>query len=367
MKVGILTFHRAINYGAVLQTLALQEAIQKLNCQVSVIDYLCPKIEYDYKILKINKKKILKDSIKLIINYSIKKRKAIAFNTFNKKFLNVSENSYKSIEELNAANSEYDLFITGSDQVWDNKCAGFDEAYFLTFVDDSKKKNSYAASYSFNEIPTELKGEYKRRLEDFNNISIREKSGQSIYEELLEKEVSISLDPTLLISDNEWKKYIKEPKIKGKYILLYNVNMPNKLFSIAMGLSDKLGYKIVYINDSLIKKINAEYRRGVCPGEFLGLFKNAEYVLTNSFHGTVFSVLFKKKFFVEMISKDGRTNYRSKNLLKDLNLEDRIIENIDINNIDTDTEINYDKSMEVLKKKREESISYLKKILNIMP
>lgn len=361
MKAGIITFHRAINYGAILQVLALHEAIKKLGCEVEVIDYRCKVIEDDYKNIRFNKNNIFKSVVNNAISYSTRKSKKDKFYEFGRKNLNLSSEFYSSNEELKKCNGNYDIFITGSDQVWDDKCVKFDEAYFLDFVKENEKKNSYAASFAFGELPLNLKDKYKERLEGFNNISVREEIGKKIFTELLNKEIEISLDPTLLLNQDEWSIFASESKIKDKYILIYSVHAPNKLFTFAEKLAERTGYKLIYINDSMQKKVNAKYIRGASPEEFLSLFKNAEYVLTNSFHGTVFGLIFNKQIMVELISKTQKVNYRSKNLMRLLGLENRILENLDEKWIDD--KINYDEVNEILKIEREKSYNYLEKIL----
>lgn len=360
MKIGIITFHRAINYGAVLQTLGLQKALEQINYDVEVIDYRCKQIEDDYKNFKIGSN-VIKDLVKSTLLYSVRSRKKRKFEEFNNKYLNLSKDVYRTYEDLLKANNEYDVFITGSDQVWDNKCAGFDKAYFLGFVEEPKKKNSYAASFSFGEIPNGMKDEYKKRLEDFNKISVREEKGRKIFGELLSNEIRVDLDPTLLLKSEEWDKYASKNEEKEKYILLYNVNAPKNLFEYAEKLSKDTGYKIIYISDSPVKKINAEYRKGISPSDYLALFKNAEYVLTNSFHGTVFSLMFEKKFIVELESINGKVNHRSKNLLNMLNLDNRILDGLD--NRNCYNQINYREVNKILDRKRNESIKYLREIV----
>lgn len=352
MKVGILTFHRALNYGAVLQALGLVKTVEKLGKEATIIDYRCKTIEDDYKNIKIEKGSVIKDIVNSMLSYSTRKRKKNSFRMFCNNNLNLSSKAYYSKEDLLKLNEECSTFITGSDQVWDDKCANFDEAFFLTFVNDSSKKNSYAASFAFGELPKGLECEYKNRLEDFNSISVREEKGKDIFSTLLNKNIHIDLDPTLLLDKEEWMSYTEKSTESEKYILIYTVNQPRELFSYAEELSKNTGYKLIYINDSLKKKVNAEYRRGVSPSEFLTLFANAEYVLTNSFHGTAFSIIYEKKFIVEINSKKNKINYRSKNLLSMLNLENRILDGTNnirdnINYVDVKNKLNNEKKLSI--------------------
>lgn len=359
MKVGILTFHRALNYGAVLQALGLVKTVEKLGVDANVIDYRCKTIEDDYRNIKIEKGSFIKDVVNSALSYKTRKRKKNTFRAFCNNNLNLSSNAYYSNEDLSKLNDQYNTFITGSDQVWDNKCANFDEAYFLTFVNDSNKKNSYAASFAFGELPQGLEDEYKERLKNFNSISVREEKGKNIFSKLLNRDIHIDLDPTLLLDKEEWISYTEKNNESEKYILIYTVNQPRELFSYAEELSKSTGYKLIYINDSLNKKVNAEYKRGVSPSEFLTLFANAEYVLTNSFHGTAFSIIYEKKFIVEINSKKNKINYRSKNLLSMLSLEDRILDGTN----DIKNSINYVDVKNKLDQERKLSIEYLSSIV----
>lgn len=361
MKVGIMTFHRAINYGAILQVLALQKSIEKFNVEVEVIDYRCEKIEKDYSNIRIRKNTVLNDTINSVLSYPIRRKKKNNFLKFMNNNLNLSKEVYYSIDDLFKSNEFYDLFVTGSDQVWDNKCVNFDKAYFLSFVNEAKKKNSYAASFAFGELPSGTEEEYCNRLCDFENISVREDIGVSIFGKLLNREINVNLDPTLLLEKDEWTSYTNENAEKEKYILVYTVNAPKELLKYAENISNKLGCKIIYINDSFKKKAKAEYLRGASPSEFLTLFKNAEIVLTNSFHGTVFSIIFEKKFVVELNSKTNKVNHRSKHLLEFLKLEKRILENI--KNDQWGNDIDYENVRLLLRNERKRAVIYLEELL----
>lgn len=358
MKVGILTFHRAINYGAVLQTFALQKVLSRY-CECEVIDYRCKYIENLYKPFNISKDRFIRSLISTILKYRSRKIKMIKFYKFLDNNVKLSPSFNKS--DLKNIEDNYDVFITGSDQVWNNSCAGFDKTYFLDFVSDKRKKNSYAASFGFNKIPNHLEQEYFRLLQGYNNISVREKSGSVIIKCLLGRNVSVHIDPTFLLTKEEWQEYAYPIHQKKKYILLYSVLKPDKILDYATRLSRETGYKIIYINDSPIKKINAQYLRCSSPEEFLGLFNEAEYVITNSFHGTVFSIIFEKKFFAEVNSK-GKMNYRIIDLLEKIGLENRIITNY--STISNEL-IDYKKVNKKIGLEKQKAFSYLKSIIRI--
>lgn len=327
MKIGIMTFHRAANYGALFQAYALQKTIRKLGCDAQIIDYDCETIRRSSSASQMVGNKV-KALIKLPLQYSIRKKKLAAFEQFIDKHLKLSA-PYSTMRQLVNAQKDYDRLITGSDQVWNTDCAGFDPAYFLSFVPDGIKKNAYAASFGFSDLPSSYAEEYKRRLNGFHCISVRETSGAEIIKSLLGYDVPVVLDPTLLLADEDWKSITPVlPERKKGYILVYNVLKPVQMLHYARRLAEKKGMEILYINDETHKNFDLKHLRALSPEGFLALYKNADYVLTNSFHGTVFSIIFKRPFLSEIeVYKNGvvEKNGRVLNLLQALGLQQRTL------------------------------------------
>ncbi len=360
MKVGIITFHRAINYGAVLQTYALNYAIKELGAKCNVIDYRCPKIEQDRKIIK--KGLSIKEMFVLFLQSYINIRKYKKFDKFIEKNISITNRKFYNKSDLLELNKEYDEFISGSDQVWSIICTDFDKNYFLDFVEENNKKNSYAASFGFEKIPDEYANEYKHLLEKFNNISVREKQGIRIVEELLNRSAEISLDPTFLLNKTEWSKIAKEVSIKNKYVLLYLMEVNRDIIKFAENFAASKNYELVYINSGGIRnRINAKYIRTAGPDEYLGLFKNAEYIITNSFHGVAFSINFNKNFYVSLQKAKNAANSRLDNILDILNLKDRLInlKEVEI----SEKAINYEEVNNKIAENREKSLNYLRNII----
>lgn len=320
-RIGIITFHRATNYGAVLQTYALQQTLISMGMQNEVIDYHHKYIE-KMSVGEFLVKKGIKGVIRKPLGYFMRKKRNDTFELFVENYLITSTRTFYYLEDLAKCESDYDIIIAGSDQIWNFRCEGFDKAYFLGFLHNQNKKNAYAASFGFSQIPEELKEEYLNRLKGFKNISVREHSGVRIIKNLLHREVSVCLDPTLLLSRKEWQSIAVSPSIKDKYILLYNVRTPKTMLDVARELGRKTGYKVIYINDYL-KDLDIRHIRTCPPTEFLGWFQNATYVITNSFHGTVFSIIFQRLFLSELESADGGFNDRAKNLLTSLGISER--------------------------------------------
>ncbi len=358
MKIGIMTFHRAINYGAVLQAFALCKFINNMGVECEVIDYRSIPLEETYKIFDFKRNNLIAGVLKGLIKGHIIAKKKKKFNVFLSSCISLSKNQYEK-EELKSLNKEYDAFITGSDQVWSPSCVGFDGAYFLTFAED-KKKNSYAASIGCKSIPENKKEEYKKRLNGYKNISLREENAVDILRKIgIASDMDVNIDPTFLLSSDIYSNIAIKPS-EEKYILVFSVNMPVNLLEYAKKLAALKNLKVIYINDKPIMRVKGiEYKTAVSPEEFLGYIKNAEYVATNSFHGTAFSVIFHKQFFVEYHTKNGR-NSRAEELLNKLNITGReIISEEPLK----DTSIDWESVDNVIGNERVKSINYLKKII----
>lgn len=314
-KIGIITFHRAINYGAALQTYALQKYLNDSNYDAEVIDYRCDHMENLYKVLTI-KNKSIKQIIRGIINFGFAYNKKNKFYKFLNHNVRISTKVYDKTNIIES-NAQYDKFITGSDQVFNYACSQFDKNYFLDFVKNVEKKFSYAASFGMKIIPEQYIVEYKRLLSTFSELSIRETTGQNIVKNLLGKKTELSLDPVFLLNKEKWEQLAKKPK-KEHYILIYKLNTSNLIFDFARKLSKITGAKIIALNFDLVDQLKTPDIKGVYAAsveEFLGYFKYADYVVTNSFHGTAFSVIFHKNFYVEALQKDFKPNDRVESLL----------------------------------------------------
>lgn len=315
MKVGMVTFHRACNYGAVLQAYALQKTLKKMDFDTEIINFKSAAIEDLYSL----KKNFLHRVKTLEIIPLIKKR--IQFSNFINQKMDLTKliNDTKDLKKLNA---EYDLFVTGSDQVWCEKCLRQAPAFFLDFVEDSSKKISYAASIGKDSVAEELQDKFFSYVSSYAGVSVREESARKLLIDGTKKDITVHVDPTLLLDASGWQGMLQKPKKKG-YILVYTVLEPFNLLDYAKALSEKTGCEIIYLNDRMKNRRKGfNYVPAVSPEQFVGFFSEARYVVTNSFHGTVFSILFHKQFAVEFEAK-GRRNIRSEELLKKLHLDNR--------------------------------------------
>lgn len=360
MKIGILTFHKAMNYGAILQTYALQKKIRQFNSDTEIIDYNCPYFKDSYKIISI-KNSTVKSIVKQFLLYNSKKQKYSKFNKFIKSNIRLSK--VKNIEKSNIAKytKEYDRIIVGSDQVWNMSCTNRDLTYFLDFVTDNKRKCSYAASFGKKDINDKEKQVVEKYLSSFNTISVREKDGQKILNELNIKNASVVVDPTLLIEKNEWDKISAKRMFNTGYILVYLLYSSDEIKKFAKKLAKEKNLKIIVLQSDLKKEINgSKIIRNAGIEEFISLIKYADYVITNSFHGTIFSLIYHKEFYISLIKGENAPNSRLENLLKEYNLTNRIL---DYNENNFNQEIDYEEVDKKIVKNRDKSLDFLKKVI----
>lgn len=203
-KIGILTFHRALSYGANLQAYGLQNFLFDNGVDNEIVDYRCQYMidHYQKTFRTVNGNKLKGFAWNLLTAKSVKQKKFFT-EEFVTKYLKMSK-PYNS-ENISRANDEYKAFITGSDQVWSPTCVGFDPVYFLTFA-DSSKKYSYAASIATNKIPDSAKDDYINRLKDFSGLSLREETGAELISELINREAFVNIDPSMLLKREDWDK-----------------------------------------------------------------------------------------------------------------------------------------------------------------
>lgn len=353
LKSYTITCHRPLNYGAVLQSYALNTKLKQLGLDAKVIDYYP-----DY--YKISSKKL---HIR-IIRYFLRLPDWIIgnkrFGKFIDDYIPLSSKTYKNIEELNENIPIADFYFAGSDQIWncDELFNGKDDAFFLTFAPKKTKKISYAASLAMPEIPVEQVDRYTKLIQDFDSISIREKDGVDLVEGLGIKNVQHVLDPVFLLKSKDWDVIVDSSSFEPteKYVLIYGFKRQKNLYQYARKLGSELGIKVYAINTNIedyFLDID-KYFWNASPETFVKLIKNAECVVTNSFHGLSFSIIYNKPF--HLFSRSGKANSRMLSLLKNLNLSDRIVESDDLKSNDFE----FDFANKIIEEKRKESINFIK-------
>lgn len=357
--VGIVTFHHALSYGAVLQTYGLQTFLADNGLENEVVNYRCKFIEDRAKVIKYIKGKSLKSYIYYFLRGKETYLKRKKTQEFDEKYLKLTKPYTK--ENIADCVADFDFFIAGSDQIWSSVCAGFDPVYFLDFA-NSNQKYSYAASFGTASLPQEKKAEYTRRLQDFKQISVREESGREYLTENMGKEAFVHIDPTFLLKREQWDQLVKD-KAREPYIFLFTVLKPVELVNYARKLSQKTGLPIIALNAAnKVRGSEITYLDPVCADEFVELIKNAEYVCTNSFHGNAFSLIYHKHFVVETDVASGENN-RSKELMYRLGLEGHILAKD--RNPDICSEIDWETVDRLIAAERERAREYLLSIADM--
>lgn len=356
-KIGVITFHNYDNYGAVLQSYALQECIRRYGAHPEIIDYNCRYITNPFQIKRLKNKGFF-NYIYGAIGYLCYLPRRKKFNVFRKKMLYSEPVNRKNIESLDG---KYDVYIAGSDQIWDYHLTNFDKTYFLDFITKGKKC-SYAASIGEHLPPEEYRKEYGELLSKFDRIFVRESYGSDVVEQLTGIRADCTCDPTLLLSGEEWEQMIEQPSNNKKdYILVYQLGVNPSFVKFVKRLKKNTGLHVEYIPFPLVGALGCSTNITAGPIEWLGLFKGAKYVVTDSFHGTVFSLLFRKPFFVRV---DGHhVNRRVEELLTRLNLTDRIISDELTDKMLTEM-VDYDSVDEILKLMRKDSLNKLSEIIS---
>lgn len=360
MKIGILTFHDADNYGAVLQAYALKEIVKKIEKDVEIINYKQPYILNDYKIISIGKTKdingIIKSIIISLLHLHISIIKKIKFNSFRNKYMDITKDIFLNLSDIKGK----DVYVVGSDQVWNGDLTHYDKAFFLEFCTRNKKRIAYAASIGKDNITDYDWNYFRENINDIDYISLREDSAVKIIQSITEKKVYHVLDPTLLMDRSLWDEVCCRNKIKYKYILVYKLSNNEGVLKFAETIARRLNLKVICISDS-IKKNRHGFKniKRVGVTEFVALFKNASFILTDSFHGTAFSIIFNKNFIT--IPCEKRAN-RMISLLDMLKLNDRIIKSNQIGK-DFLLEIDYTIPNEILKIEKEKSFTFLKEAI----
>jgi len=317
MKIGIVTFHNADNYGATLQAYALQTVLCQAGHEALLVDYTSDYLKKPFGVENFRKKGVFGEMLTLAGEITRLPRKK-PFRDFRKKHYSLTRELSKG--ELPLLNDEFDLFITGSDQVWNYKISNSDGAYFLDFVTDTAKKGSYAASFGFSSLPEDTTDWYREKLKDFRFLNIREPSGAQILRDLLGVESKVVLDPTLLLTKEDWAAVAVPPPVKGDYILTYQVGMDKNLLNYAKKLGEQLKcpvYSIPFPQGGLIP---THLVMTAGPKEWLGWIQNARCIVTDSFHGLALSLAFEKEFMVCYSARGRVLKSRQEDLMNALGI-----------------------------------------------
>ena len=367
MRIGLVTFYHIHHYGAALQAAATERTVEALGHECEIIDYYVNQNNALFR--RPTGPAAAAADAHTALHYRALKTRSRRFEQFAQAHLRITPCRYRHLAELERADLPYDVILSGSDQIWNPKIfpdRQFDPVFFGTF--SRQRKIAYAPSFGIPRIPEGMEAELRGYLEQFSHLSVRETQGQAIVAEITGREVPVVLDPTLLPTAEQWAAMAADPGRKRPYILCYCVSKPGALVPYVKKLADATGLPVVQLCGT---------RRPVCPqascvldagpGEFLGLFRGAAYVCTNSFHGTVFSVRFQKPFFTAVSPAELADPERSRtmSLLKRLGLENRVVgSGITAGLLDP---VDWDTAAERLAVERTASLDYLRAALEGTP
>lgn len=361
MKICTITCQNADNHGARLQAFALATYLESLGHTCEVIDY-CP----DYMTFSTKlwywPGLSLKMWAKLLLQWRQRRlaiRRHRQFDSFSSRYIPLTDRRYASLSELKADAPEADVFIAGSDQIWNTMFRnGNDAAYYLDFGSDRAKRISFAASFATRSLQSDSIDFVKRQLSRFDSISVREKSGVAILKSLA-YDGRVVVDPVFLLGTDEWDRIACQLDEDERYILVYDFLKSKTVRQIAIRLAKIYGCRIYSVSP-----FRADYAdRNFCcvsPEKYVGLIKQAQCVVSNSFHGAAFSLIYQRNFFV--VRREDGLNDRMTELLDSLGLSSRLID-ATAETPSLWADIDYESVNRILDSMIKESIEYLKECL----
>ena len=388
MKIGIVTYVKCDNYGAELQAFALQWKLISLGYDAEVInlekrnidmkrnpDVIKGAIKQRFKkegtraLVSIFKKLI--DTCKRIKDEKkykdINQKKHLLFENFFETKIKHSSRYY-TLDEITTANLDYDTYIAGSDQIWNYIHTDRLDVYFLMFANKFKaKKISYAASISIYDIPEKWRPAYKKYFENIDYLSVRELHGAELVSKYSNKSAEVVLDPTFLLSKEDWEREVaRKIPIDGDYLLIYTLSGSPHIRKMAQNIAKELGLKVVNIKSNYKNEPNdgTIHFYEIGPEEWVGLWTGAKYVVTDSFHGTAFSINFNIPF-TTLVNPNSMMNSRVLSILKITNLESRIVYDTLEGKISSiPTTVDFTKSNNILDEWRKKSLNFLISSIN---
>ena len=372
-KIGLITYHGADNFGSLLQAYALLKVLQKhISSNTEIINFVSKEQKQMYSLFLPNNsiKNLIKNMYILFNHYDIRKAKAVKFEEFREKYLNSSKKD--SFDSISCDNIKgYDAFVCGSDQIWNMHIDDFYDYYMLSFG-KKEKKISYAASMGglMPKLTEADKDKIQKLVSDFAAISVRENMAYSIVKECTGREANVNIDPVFLIERNKWDEIAGERIMNEDYIFFYSIDYNDDSVEIAKWFSKKYNLPVVILNTSwksyVICKDGIQWAKSQGIEDFLSLVKYAKIVLSGSFHGTAFSVIYNKPFFRIQRRNNGEflVDDRVRTLFQKLQITER---EINIENYEEYAEkvydVDYSNINKMIEKERANSIEYLREAL----
>lgn len=358
MKIGIITFHFAYNYGAMIQAYAMQEHLRTMGHEAYIIDYAPEYHTSYYSKGRTWKYCFSAKGLRVIWRIYLKLFRDPAGKR-SKNFLRFMKENF----HLYAYNSDdnmtfFDCILLGSDQIWNQNIT--DNRFDGPYYGDGFKCRvfSYAASNRATELSNEEKEIYRSKLKNLSSIGVREPSLQQLLQPLTDKHVYINADPTILADTSVYKKLnLSRPTLR-KYVIVYETENHEEVQLMAKEYAKKIGAKVIILLENTDYRYGSEYDQSASPERFLAYIKNAECVFTSSFHGTALSILFKKKFF--SIRQGNSKDIRLESILNQVGLLSRFIS---MDSRPVDESIDYSLVAEHLEEMRCSSQQYLERAI----
>lgn len=372
-KIGVITIHNSPNYGACLQSFALYRYIEQLGYECELIDLHRPH-EKDFRSSKkyiayregarLKIKRIIKKILRRENKYYSPEAKA-KFDSFNQQ-IRLSR-PYYSIDDLYANPPQYDVYITGSDQLWNPAQPFCLEPYFLTFAPRRAKKIAYAASIGITELTEKEKRDFKRWLLEYTAISVREKQAKILLESFINKDIVQVSDPTMLLDVDYWHSIAIRPTERKPYILLFTLSHQPDILDYVLHLSRESGMPLVCLGQIQPDVKDGSYMavKDAGPLEFIGYIASADLVITDSFHGTVFSIIMGCKNFFSYIKPGNKRSCRITDLLETYHLQNHLLNvNLSESYLELNSrKIDRERLLSVLREKQSFSRQFLKRQL----
>lgn len=363
MRIGIITMHKVLNCGSALQAYALQRKLCEMGYESEIIDY-----KYNDKSgRKSLKARIIAFARDVLFGFPERRMKR-KFKAFYRHNLSLTK-SYDR-ESIVKDPPLFDLYIAGSDQVWNPRFIGDDVNFLLAFAPDGARRISYASSIAAVSLDEGLKESYARQLSRFSAISVRERSGVEIIKDLTGKDARVCCDPALLLGMEDWDALAARSKyrINEKYILVYALSYMFDPFPQIYGIVDKvqktLGLKVIFLQGRAkdVFRASSKLIKSAGPEDFVFLFKHAEFVITTSFHGAAFALIYEKPL-IGVVDSHSTSDSRIRSLLEEVSAEDSVYDYRDSVDLDRDALLRLKGKKEALDKLIRDSAHYLEENL----
>lgn len=324
MRVKIITCNRANNYGARLQAYALWRYLTDIGHEVAVIDYCPPYLDFYVRLMYFPGTSI-KEWVKLVVRYPERRCKITKFarleefsNTMNR----LTPVRYTSVDQLRNNPPEADVYIAGSDQIWNTEFRnGLDPAFYLDFGDTASRRISYAASFATEEVKSRHTDFIHKHLSRLDAVSIREESGKRITDSL-DIPADVCCDPAFLLGSEEWDKICATHPVGDDFLFVYDFERSPDVKAVAEKIANARGLRIYTVSERPLRYADRDFS-DCSPATFLWLIKNAKCVLSNSLHGSIFSIIYRRDFYV--VNRADGLNVRMSDLMKRYGLEHRMV------------------------------------------